>query len=598
MPAFRSQNPQRKLKPPACDSCKARRVLCHPTTDGTPCPRCAEKDRTCTTTPVVRGRPPTNSKHLDAHVATRRAVSDGLEPPSDSHSSSNYQSEPSSPMPHHEPPQVLELSPELVRHLFECFKYLPQYSHPMYRGADLLLALSSCSWKIQMLPTQLKVLAHCVMALAASVSFHQVILGPGPQPVSFTDRSVFMRDADLRTYGVRRAPMFHPSEDNATSCYLIHFLENSSDTQNHTAFTESRSSRPWAVSYLSHVRAIAASWDETHEQEYPTALWTGFLLLESLEATLERKPILVSHNDQLLITGIQPLSLQNLFTSIQHTLRTPKKSSREDILFATLRPFLFHITRLARQLSETITGDFARRHALNEPTVAELVSELTLLHSICTLVFDSGELDPYPTDPTFYKSPQTRDTHMNVRSCAHIMTFGRATLVLALYRELARRASIPPSSADPTGQWAAERLDLLYRQTREMANFALEAVARGLRFLPSIPHLSHLERTGLIAWAQFALDEADALGVTTERATVLQTISGALKLVGYSWPLPPGLVERLDSYADAHLAPPPLFAADSLFMNMFPSPQLDNDWMTMFTTQLGDVAVSGEPEFR
>ncbi|KAJ7638047.1 hypothetical protein B0H17DRAFT_1106365, partial [Mycena rosella] len=27
-------------KPPACDACKARRILCHPKPNGLPCPRC------------------------------------------------------------------------------------------------------------------------------------------------------------------------------------------------------------------------------------------------------------------------------------------------------------------------------------------------------------------------------------------------------------------------------------------------------------------------------------------------------------------------------------------------------------------------------
>ncbi|KAJ7450931.1 hypothetical protein B0H11DRAFT_2076473 [Mycena galericulata] len=598
MPASRSPHPQRRKKPPACDSCKARRVLCHPTTDGTPCPRCAEKEMRCTTTPVIRGRPP--AKHLEPVVPDRRAVSDALELPSDSYFSSSSPSESVSPLPGSEPPQVLELTPELVHHLFECFKHLPQHTHPMYRGSALLHALSSLSWRISMLPAQLKVLAHCVIAVSASVSFDHAILGPGPQPASFADRSVFTRGADLSAYGVRRAAMLRllraealrlaceaniflePSEDNAASCYLIQFLDTESPG----------SSRPWAVAYLSHVRALAPSWDEIRGQEYHTSLWTGYLMLETLEATLSRKPILVSLNDQHLITGLQPLSLQPLFTSLQTALRAPVKPSQEDLMFTIMQPFLFHITRLARELSENITGGAPLSAFPSRTSVAEFLSALTLLHSIRALIFDPGELDLYPTDPLFYKFnvPHTRTT--NVRVCAHIMTFGRATLVLALYRELVRRAALSPSDT-ATGQWAAERLALLHRQTREMANFALEDVARGLRFLPSIPHLSHLARTGLVAWAQFAADEAGG-GVTGERAAVLQTISAALKLVGYSWPLPPGLVEELDSYVDTHAqehhAPPlpPSFTEDTLFMDMFPSPPLDNDWMTMFATQLGD----------
>ncbi|KAJ7238125.1 hypothetical protein B0H12DRAFT_1137884 [Mycena haematopus] len=48
---------KRLKKPPACDNCKARRVLCHPQPNNAPCPRCLEKNILCTTTPVVRGRP-------------------------------------------------------------------------------------------------------------------------------------------------------------------------------------------------------------------------------------------------------------------------------------------------------------------------------------------------------------------------------------------------------------------------------------------------------------------------------------------------------------------------------------------------------------
>ncbi|TKA54046.1 hypothetical protein B0A53_03328 [Rhodotorula sp. CCFEE 5036] len=43
--------PKRK-KPPACDRCKAKRVLCHPDPQG--CPRCREKGIQCTTTPPAR----------------------------------------------------------------------------------------------------------------------------------------------------------------------------------------------------------------------------------------------------------------------------------------------------------------------------------------------------------------------------------------------------------------------------------------------------------------------------------------------------------------------------------------------------------------
>ncbi|GAA5880285.1 hypothetical protein JCM3774_002480 [Rhodotorula dairenensis] len=54
---------QKRKKPPACDRCKAKRVLCHPNPQG--CPRCREKGLECTTTPPVRrGRPRRDAAQL------------------------------------------------------------------------------------------------------------------------------------------------------------------------------------------------------------------------------------------------------------------------------------------------------------------------------------------------------------------------------------------------------------------------------------------------------------------------------------------------------------------------------------------------------
>ncbi|KAJ6570842.1 hypothetical protein DFH09DRAFT_1312881 [Mycena vulgaris] len=203
-------------------------------------------------------------------------------------------------------------------------------------------------------------------------------------------------------------------------------------------------------------------------------------------------------------------------------------------------------------LSETITGDFARRHPLNEAAVSEMLSALTLLHLIRCLVFDQTEPDTTPADPMFLGSPFTRGTDVNLRTCTHILIFSRATLVLALHRELARRATEPPAAGAPMGHWAAERLELLRRHAREMAHFTAEEVAATLRFIPSLPHLTQLDRGALVAWAQFCLGEA-----ALERVSVIEAISEALKLVGYSWMLPPGLMERLEAYVNTHRAVAP-----------------------------------------
>ncbi|KAF7343905.1 Zn(2)-C6 fungal-type transcriptional factor [Mycena venus] len=533
-PILHSQEIVKRRKPPACDSCKARRVLCHPTTDGTPCPRCLEKGTKCTTTPVARGRPPKpNLGMIPAVIPSPKSVASTAASHSASEEPENHPSDSasnSSSLPSRGSPRYLELSPELVHHLFECFTHLPQFNHPMLRGDVLRDALSSNSWQIHLLPPQLKVLAHCICALSASISFDHAIIGPGPKPSSLGDRSVFTRCADLREYGVRRKPMYRalcaealrlasevgvllePSEDNAVSCFMLQFLEN-------------------------------------------------------------------GRRDLVL------LLCNTYITSVSS-------------------PDLFHVTRLARDLYEKITGDFARRHPLDEGSITEFISSLDHLHSIRSLIFDRED-ENYPGDSLFNPSAQRRDVHLNLRSCAYIMTFSRATLVLGLHRELVRRAAISSSSSPAIGlaaadHWAAERLVLLRRQVSEMADLALGEIARGLRTMPSLPHIAHLHRDNVVAWAEFCLDEADAAGsVSPERAAIIETISEALKLVGYSWLLPPGLVERLDAYVDTHRPSgslPPVFSEDSMFLDMFPAP-LDNNWVSMFTVPPGNEAFSAQGRY-
>ncbi|KAF7343909.1 Zn(2)-C6 fungal-type transcriptional factor [Mycena venus] len=468
----------------------------------------------------------------------------------------------SSSLPPRGSPRYLELSPELVHHLFECFTHLLGFNHPMLRGDVLRDTLSSNSWQIHLLPPQLKVLAHCICALSASISFDHAIIGPGPKPSSLSDRSVFTRCADLREYGVRRKPMYRalcaealrlasevgvllePSEDNAVSCFMLQLLDNARETR----------SRPFAVQYLHHVRVICESWEEEQMGSQNATHWTAFLLMEALETTLHRQPILISHHDQLLITGRDPLSLQNLLVSLQSAMRERKEQPL--IPFTAIRPYLFHVTRLARDLYENITGDFARRHPLDEGSIAEFISSLNHLHSIRSLIFDRED-ENYRVDSLFCPSAQKRGLQLNLQSCAYIMIFSRAALVLGLHRELVHRAAISSSSPAigpaTVDRWAAERLALLRRQVSEMVDLALGEIARALRTMPSLPHLAHIHHGNVVAWAEFCLDEADAAGsVSLERAAIIETISEALKLIGYSWPLPSELVERLDRYVDTH----------------------------------------------
>ncbi|KAJ6450772.1 hypothetical protein C8R45DRAFT_1042752 [Mycena sanguinolenta] len=585
-PILHSQEIVRPKKPPACDSCKAKRVLCHPTIDGSPCPRCFDDGTKCTT---ARGRPPQpnlGTGHTGTPEPLSASVTASESPTEDPETSSALNPTFSA---------RLKLPPELVHHLFDCFTHLPIYSHPILLGGDLRKTLSAVSWQIQLLPPQLKVLAHCVAALSASISYDHAIIGPGSKPASLADRSIFIPGADLRDYGVRRTPMYRalcsealqlasevgiylePSEANAASCFILQLLENDKEA----------TSRPWAVAFFSHIRALYDS--SPNMRTHNVAFWTGFLLMDVMETTLRRQPILVSHHDQLLFTGKDIVPLENLFGSIQSMMQVRKEQHL--IPFAAMRAYMFHVTRLARELYETITGDFARRHPLDECAIMKFIASLNHLHSIRSLAFDQeGQI--FPGDSLVGPADhRRRGVHLNLHSWAYVIAFSRATLVLALHRELVRRFALsppPPKTAPPAEHWKAGRLALLRRQVGEMADSTANDIARSLRFLLSLPHIAHVNRGAVLGWAEFCLDEADAQGrVTPERAATIEIISEALKLIGYSWPLPTGLIERLDAYVATHRSPSanPLsfltFSEDSM-VDMFPTPWTNN-WMSMFT---------------
>ncbi|KAJ7242023.1 hypothetical protein C8J57DRAFT_1726429 [Mycena rebaudengoi] len=344
------------------------------------------------------------------------------------------------------------LAPELVRHLFECFAQLPQNSHPIFRRASLQSALSSVSWQIDRLQPQTRVLAYCVMALSSSISFHKLVIGPGSQPESFTDSSVFYRGADLREYGVRRSAVFRAlhmqafklacdasivleaSEDNAASCFLLELL----DTRNELT------SRPWAGAYLSHVRTLAASWEEPVSEGPRQPLLASFLMGEALSATVLRRPVLVTENDQLLIIGDGPPPLQQILNPVHLAPGGNTKAMSRNRVFSLMRPYMFHVTRVARELHDKVTGNYARRRPPAENAIMDIVSSLTLMQAIRTdalkqLELDDGPLPDPAVQPFFHlplKSYVYRSPEVNLRACAYAMTCSWSTIVLALHQEM------------------------------------------------------------------------------------------------------------------------------------------------------------------
>ncbi|KAJ6512224.1 hypothetical protein C8R47DRAFT_689207 [Mycena vitilis] len=595
--SVRSPPKKRPRKPPACDSCKARRVLCHPQPEGIACPRCKEKGVICKTTPVQRGRP---RKVLEPE----ELISSASQEPQPSASGSDGTPVESivTLRPRIELSDAPEIPAELVKHLVECgfeafvrntstqpqgplaFVHFPECRFPLFNGDRLRAAVASVSWEINLLPPQVRVLVCCACALSASISFDPTVIGPGPAPKSFKDRSVFFFGSDLRQYGVRRAPICRAlyeraftlacetrihidvSEDNATSCFFLNILERLNET----------TSRPWAVAYVSHSRILVGSRPDIVQHR---PIWSGFLMAEALAATLRRMPILYSHTDQLLMGGSEPTSLEQLSQTLQTMHQASKKVS--SVVFTAIIPYMFHVTTLARDLYDNISGDYARRHPIAEASVIKLLSSLSILQSIVTPILDqlqlsfSGDLQLLCTSSGH---PLVRSKEENLRSCVFAMSVSFTSLVLGLYREIEHRASSEVSKTQT--QWLRERTAVLQRQVQEMAGVAVSDVARTLQLLPALPHVSHLEWGSIQEWSQFCLTEAATTGsIPPARVQVFESLIAALKLFGYSWDVPRSseLIEQMEACVAQH-------KASHLFPNLALVPvfPFENNWTGMF----------------
>ncbi|KAF5361160.1 hypothetical protein D9758_009098 [Tetrapyrgos nigripes] len=248
----------RRKKPPACDYCKARRVLCHPQPEGRSCPRCLEKGVKCTTTPTVRKKRRRQREILEAkkaQVTTRdgdntneddihsmdliTAVRD-VDDARTSHgqelaapraltltktSAAQYAPQthtlatlsaglnnvyriPIAFAPVSSRPQ-LQLPKRLMQDLFNDFVPTPHYFHPIMPYDRVRARLAGCDWQPSSLSPHECVLVHCIFALASTVSTDPLIIGTEPFPeecnnILTTIHPVKKIRRDLREIGKRR----------------------------------------------------------------------------------------------------------------------------------------------------------------------------------------------------------------------------------------------------------------------------------------------------------------------------------------------------------------------------------------------------------
>ncbi|KAJ7061026.1 hypothetical protein C8F01DRAFT_179716 [Mycena amicta] len=519
-------------------------------------------------------------------------------------------------------------NPELVKHLFKCLSKLPQYRHPLFREINLDTALAAASWRLDLLHPQASVLAYCICATSATIAFHPDIIGPDLDlPSSLSDRARFHLGADLRAYGIQRARacrilhdwavraageariQIEASECNALSCFLLDALEQDVES----------SSRPWAASYMSHVRILMAAWPDEYSVR---AFWAGYMMSESLRGVMHRKPVLVTLADQLFISQGPARSLESLLEAAHKEAASPSLEHRAHFCFDCIRPFFFHATRISREFYETISGDFARRQPISELALHNTIDALTTIQAIISFCFGGME---FPDRSTFQvltdvsQKTYRPETDPDVHSPAFAMSVMFTALVLTLHTELERRAneesgsqalceissqSSFKSSKQAQSPWISARIAFLRSQARALALSALSDIRRVLT-LQEFPFYGlAMTWTHIMGWAEFCADEADQRGGISGVAaggqiTLEETVEAydrilcALKGIGYSCSGArlDGLTQRLET----HLLSYRQCTGDAMSMSIFTaassfSPPAHNIDMELLSRPLPDMS--------
>ncbi|GAA6028621.1 hypothetical protein JCM8097_007315 [Rhodosporidiobolus ruineniae] len=617
----------KRKKPPACDRCKAKRVLCHPSPQG--CPRCLEKGIVCTTTPVVRRRPqrkpdpssqaaaalPLLATPIEGQAAPAPPPLPTVPVPTPISSSTSADWLPQPPSASITPPSsttsapfqsnaiapavlpTVEITPTLAKHLFDAFSQTPQSSHPALFNNPLFSTLDSLSWNVQQLPLPARALAYAIFALSAQLSHSPSVIGiDGPVPSSFADVGSF--GPDLRQFGRRRMRVcqalrrdavwlakeadvfFEPSCDNAATCMILNALDSTDETP--------PPSRVWHAVYLSHIRAQAQG---TVDEPIPlhAVRWACHFAIDGLADIAEGRMGL-TRADEMLYVGGEPPDPAQYMEGLEATLSRPVDRT----LWPDLKPYCLLLLSTFRGLCELL-GAHAKRRPADEHAFLRHLDRLHYLR-LAAVHFSAimdRLLEPYDRNqPSLFLNlgapKKSANRAVALGAMRGFVIWAWASTVLPVYEELQRRSRLnhenPAASfesTDPQTRLAAERLEMYRKQARDLCYLALDDLVDFARNGP-LTYITHNRRATFPSWAAFLLEELQSGAVVLDErlASHTEALITSLYRIGYSFASPTidALITQLDAFLQAYrLANPPVapfsFTAAALdFANQLKSP--------------------------
>ncbi|KAF5346168.1 hypothetical protein D9758_009924 [Tetrapyrgos nigripes] len=453
-PELSSNTLKPKKKPPACDHCKARRVLCHPQPYGKSCPRCAEKGVKCTTTPSIRrrriqhevaaGQRAANNEDIsnedhnhamdvdapfsqDQSLSQEPAYSPSLYTPEilleDNtptlspapsmastissttglpfvHTNFNFNAGPSKPAVSIQ----VQLPKHLIQDLFNAFVHTPYSHHPIIPYDRLRASLAVCDWQPSALTPEDSVLVHCILALTSLVSTDPFIIGREPLPpecnnILTTLHPVKSITSDLRDIGKRREGVCHQLRLEALRQAQVEGVAIHESPENAASCflldaldNQYDSSNAYGTAFARQARALAEAWYR-HPQP-SNSLFGTRKLSARWRSFIVFDAIAALHLDRPI--SFSPHDERVLCghdsLSLKELASLLKQGCNGMQFYAYFPSIVFQMTRLVREVYENISGPYARRNPLNLQTVKTYFCSLNCLHEICETYSKKADL--------------------------------------------------------------------------------------------------------------------------------------------------------------------------------------------------------------
>ncbi|SGY86058.1 BQ5605_C009g05797 [Microbotryum silenes-dioicae] len=592
----------KRRKLPSCDSCRLRRVLCVPVPPPGSCSRCLEKGIICTSTPVIRKKP---VGRTGRRIEEARAMFGATEAGSSNSAPAENQpwlgsstftlAENFTPIPSvmgasSSLPTVsandldsrlglTQLSGELVAHLLGLYQALPQSWLPLLPRARITTMFEASGRRLSSLPPQAEVLAYTIMALTSRLSSHPYILGDGPPAPAFeslTSQSLKERP-DLQAFGARRdavcekmrakavqlawerGTLVEASEETMASCHLLDILESRTNTKKGV---------PYVSAFVTHLRTLLDERDTTGGMGkiiHQPLGWAALIMREALAAlrTGGRSHFM---DDEILVGPVPP----SIEEALLQTVDDIDVRDSVSLFFRPMRPYMYHVTRLARECTDRVTCKcnelilpnlspdvaWVRNRPLDEAFVSKYLAQLDSLERLLLLLSEriAFSLSPAATSAHALPAPFETERRYIMTSCIHTLRLAWASLILPLCTNLKRRLSMMEvGTISPEQRRTRDRLLLLRRHAQQGLVKGARMIAACLDSPPSLGYLTHVQQERIDNWADVLLDSTrdDDVISQEEQFSDLQTILAGLKMIGWSWPdnaqLIGSLEERLNS---------------------------------------------------